>query len=607
MKSIGLRSISVFIFLFVSGAACTVSLTPGAAPQYYSPLQNAQYVSTGTTIAVRFGPVLSPANLADLGFQVSGSKSGLHSGQTILADDHQTVIFKPSSLFTAGERVQVNVRGLDLGNGVRFRPLSYSFDVAANQQPGGIPPGTPPANPPTSAFPNFLTLPQDIPHFTMASQVPDAPEGDIFVAPFYWTGAKVGSYLLILTQQGQLVYYQSMADQLAGFDFKVQPNGQLTYFSQKDAKFYVMDSHYHIVNTYQAEDGYTADLHDLQLLPNGNALLMIYDTETVDMSRVVSGGQKNAAVTGLVIQEQDPDKNVIFEWRSWDHFAFTDSTASLTAAQIDLVHGNALAPANDGNLLLSSRNLSEITKINLQTGAVMWRFGGKANQFQFMNGQPFAFQHDVRQLPNGDITVFDNQGTTQNPAPSQAIEYKLDEVNKTATVVWNFTHSPVVFGTYMGNTQRLPDGNTFMSWGAPYTHGNYGYYSMTEVTPQNQTILDFVFDQPYVSYRAFLFPWHGAPDTLPDLAYKADMTGITFGYSWNGATDVASYRLYAGGSPQTLSVVDEKARSDFETQSHFSSLPVGQCYFQVAAIGQNGNELARSKIITTDGVKCPLP
>lgn len=369
----------------------------------------------------------------------------------------------------------------------------------------------------------------------------------------------------------------------------------------------MLDSHYQAINRIDAGDGYTADLHDLQFLPNGNALLMIYDTETVDMSRIVPGGQKDAAVTGLVIQEQDPSGNVTFEWRSWDHFAFLDSTAALTARQIDLVHGNALAVSNDGNLLLSSRNLSEITKINLQTGAVMWRLGGKANMFRFVNGQPFAFQHDVRQLQNGDLTVFDNQGTTQNPAASQAIEYRLDEVNRTATVVWDYQHSPAVFATFMGNTQRLPNGNTFLSWGAPFTRGGYNYFSMTEVTPQNQTLLDFTFDQPYVSYRAFVFPWHGQPVTLPTLAYKADSSGMTLGYSWNGATGVASYHLFAGTSPTSLTLIDEQPKIDFETQSHFSNLQKGMCYFQVAALDRTGNEMARSRLITTDGVTCPLP
>ncbi len=609
MKTRNFMSILFGLCFVLALAACSPSIsTKPLSPQYYSPLQNAEYVSTGQTIAVRYGPTLSDQNLTQLKFSVQGAQSGAHTGQTILADDHKTVIFKPSQPFTPGEQVKIDISGLNLDPQHSYAPLSYSVTIATNQKPGspGSSNAAPPSNPPKSAFPNFLTLPQDIPHYTVSKTSPDSSEGYIFVAPFFWTKSTVGSYLLILNNQGQIVYYQSVADDLSAFDFKVQPNGLLTYFSQKDSTYYVMDSHYQVVDTYKAGNGYTADLHDLQLLPNGDALLMAYDAETVDMSKVVNGGKKDATVTGLIIQELDPSKNVIFQWRSWDHFPFTDSTSNLTAQEVDLVHGNALALANDGNLLLSSRNQSEITKINLQTGAVMWRFGGKASQFKLVNGIPFAYQHDVRQLSNGDITVFDNHGTQQDPAPSHGIEYKIDETNMTATQVWEFTNTPPVFATFMGDTQRLPDGNTFLDWGAPSTADGYAFINMTEVSPDGQILFELAFDQPYVSYRAFHFPWQGFPDIQPALAFKADANGITLGYSWNGATEVASYRLYGGISSQSLGLVEEKAKTDFETQSHLSNLPSGECYFQVAALDKGGKELARSKTISTDPTTCPL-
>ena len=92
---------------------------------------------------------------------------------------------------------------------------------------------------------------------------------------------------------------------------------------------------------------------------------------------------------------------------------------------------------------------------------------------------------------------------------------------KTVTELWNYT-APSVFATYMGNTQRLADGNTLLSWGAPYTKGGYVYRSLTEVAPDNRILLELTFDQPYVSYRAFMFPWHGYPDTRPALAFKVN-------------------------------------------------------------------------------------
>ena len=611
IKVIKFLSASVSLLFILIFTACTNSgslfYSPQPSPpQYYSPLRNAEYVSPGATIIVRYGPMLSAQNLAGLKFTVQGAQSGLHKGQSILADDHRTAIFKPVQPFTPGEQVMVDVNSLQLDGHTVFSSLAYTFTVAINQH-SGAPVGTAvPTSPVKSAFPNFLTVPQDIPHYTVSKTSPEAGEGYIFVAPFYWLKSTLGSYLLILNNRGQLVYYQSVANDLAAFDFKEQPNGLLSYWAQKDATIYLMNSHYQVVDTYVAQNGYEADLHDFRLLPNGNALLMISDAVTVDMSKIVPNGKKDATVIGLVIQELDPSKNVIFQWRSWDYFSFSDSTATLTEQEVDLVHGNALALANDGNLLLSSRNLSEITKINLQTGAVIWRLGGKASQFKFVNGQPFAYQHDVRQLPNGDITVFDNHGTTQNPAPSRGVEYSVDETNKTVTQVWEFTHTPPVFGTYMGNTQRLADGNTFLSWGAPFIGAGYAWVSMTEVTPDKRTLFELSFDQPYVSYRAFRFAWQGFPNTQPALVAKVNGAEITLGYSWNGATEVAGYRLFGGDSMQSLDLIEEKAKTDFEVQSHLTNLPKDECYFQVAAMDKGGLELARSKIISTDQVSCPV-
>ncbi len=601
---------SAFPLLLLGDVVPSRAVLPSPAPQYYSPIANALFVSKAATIIVRYGPELTAEDVRGAAFTLRGSKSGTHTGQIVLADDHKTILFKPDKPFTPGEKVFVRIGAFQPQGGIKYPGFAYSFSVAINQQPGTAgssqladPPV--PAKPPRSAYPDFLTVPQDIPHFELAASSADPSEGDLFVAPFYWTESTVGSYLLIMDRQGKLVYYQSMADALDAWDFKVQPNGMLTYYDQKDSTVYVMDSHYKVVDTYQAADGYSADLHDFQLLPNGNALLMIYDAETIDMRKYVWNGRSDAVVTGLVIQELDTSKNVIFEWRSWDHFSLRDSVAHLTDPNIDLIHANSLALTTDNNLLLSSRNLNEITKIDLQTGNILWRLGGKSGTFKFVNGEPFAYQHDVRQLPNGNITVFDNHATTDGPAPSRGVEYQLDETAMIVTQVWQFAADSSVFSTYMGNTQRLPDGNTLVSWGAPYTKSGYKYRSVTEVTPDNQIVFDMTFDQPYVSYRAFLFPWHGQPDTAPALAYKWNDGTLTLGYSWNGATDVATYRLYAGASPQTLMMIAVNAPKDFETQTQLRGLPPSECYFQVAAMDAEGNEMGRSKVISVNAFLCP--
>jgi hypothetical protein len=57
----------------------------------------------------------------------------------------------------------------------------------------------------------------------------------------------------------------------------------------------------------------------------------------------------------------------------------------------------------------------------------MWRFGGKRNQFTYVNdplGGP-SYQHDIRVLPNGNITLMDN-GNFHTPSLSRAVEYHFD-------------------------------------------------------------------------------------------------------------------------------------------------------------------------------------
>jgi len=143
-------------------------------------------------------------------------------------------------------------------------------------------------------------------------------------------------------------------------------------------------------------------------------------------------------VQGFVIQELDAAKHVVFQWRTFDHYKITDAVnVDLTADWIDAVHMNSVALDNDDNLLVSSRNLNEVTKIDHQTGAIIWRLGRNAvnNQFTFVNDpRGFAYQHDARRLPNGHITLFDN-GNFLNPQTSRAIEYALDEQAKVATLV----------------------------------------------------------------------------------------------------------------------------------------------------------------------------
>ncbi len=87
------------------------------------------------------------------------------------------------------------------------------------------------------------------------------------------------------------------------------------------------------------------------------------------------------------------------------------------------------------------------------------------NQFTFVDDPLGGFdgQHTVRVLPNGHLLIFDN-GWTHSPPTSRAVEYAIDRVCKTATMVWQYSARPPIFNDFTGAVQRLANGNTVVAW-----------------------------------------------------------------------------------------------------------------------------------------------
>ena len=486
--------------------------------EYLSPIPNSTLVSRFSNIIIRQGAILK-GDVEELtsALDVVGTRSGEHKGQTLLASDGKTILFTPEQPFVAGELVKVSIKGvIRTQSGGTVGPYEFAFTVSQNEASARVnyldrlrsesdvpqSPLRPELHPDGVAQipPMVRFLPSDFPSISVTTSGVTAP-GDLFLSNFRFDNGANSPYLMILNNAGEPVYYQAMPG--ICLDFKIQPTGQLTYFDGENGVFQVMDSAFNIVNSYATGNGYITDLHEFRLMPNGHAFLLANDDQVVRMDTIVTGGNPAATVTGLIVQEVDEQKNVVFQWRSWDHFSITDSYVDLTASSIDYVHGNALEVDYDGNLLLSSRHLSEITKINRQTGAIMWRLGGKNNQFTFINDPTgFSFQHAVRRLENGDIVVFDN-GNQRVPPYSRAVEYRVDENAKTATLVWEYRNTPDNFGYAMGYVQRLPNTSTLIGWGASNP-------SVTEVTPGGAKLYEMTLPDGVYSYRAYRYPWKDA-------------------------------------------------------------------------------------------------
>jgi hypothetical protein len=431
----------------------------------------------------------------------------------------RTLIFIPSIHFTPREKVNVKVNsGIYTAQGDMLSPITFDFyisqTISKSERKKILNDVSDFSYNNTntkhnnyfkkSSNPIINGLPEDFPSITV--NVRNNPsDGYLFFAPAI-LNPPLG-YLIIIDNNGIPIYYNRRPN--SQIFFKVQPNGLLTYGDNFSHYFYSMDSSYAIIDSFSIGNGYVTDDHEFQMLSNGHSLLLAYDPQPVRMDTIVTGGDSSAIVIGLIVQEIDINKNVVFQWRSWDHYQITDATEDINLTQhtIDYVHGNAIELDFDGNLLISARHMDEITKINRQTGEIIWRLGGlksRNNQFQFINDPiTFSHQHDIRRLPNGNVTLYDN-GNLHTPKISRAREYNLDESNKTVELIWAHTNEPPIYKSGLGNVQKLSGNNTFIGWGGWI---NQGDEAISEVQQDGSVALEIFLADTFINYRAFKYPW----------------------------------------------------------------------------------------------------
>lgn len=359
----------------------------------------------------------------------------------------------------------------------------------------------------------FLILILFFSHITLLAQIPSynvtLNNNPYDANIFFMTGGSQLKPVTITDKNGSTIFWDNWG--LKGWDFKLNENRKITFFDRVSKGWYVMDSLQNIVDSVYCKNGYIADNHDFIALPNGNYILFAYDPQPYAMDTIVAGGSPNAIVEGLIIQELDSNHNLLFEWSSWDHFHVTDNVhLNLTNNNINFIHANAIDIDFDGNLLISSRNLDEITKIHRTTGEIIWRWGGSQNQFNFVNDYPFTHQHTIRKTGINRYLLYDNgnfsSNYTGNANVSRAVEYELDTINMTATKIWEFVHPNSLYTPSTGGVQRLPNGNTLICFGNLQAFGSGSI--VTEVDTNNNIVFQMEFVNGQNLYRAHKFDWN---------------------------------------------------------------------------------------------------
>ena len=290
-------------------------------------------------------------------------------------------------------------------------------------------------------------------------------------------------------------------------------------------------------------------------------------------------------MTEDILQEFTAAGDLIFQWRPWDYLDVSDEQQfiDITAGSFDFAHMNAIDIDTDGNILISCRNTSEVTKVNRDTGEIIWRLGGAHNQFTYVNDplNGTRNQHAIRMVTTNDYTIFDN-GNLHSPSVSRGVEYKLDTNKMTATLIWQYPPVPTtaMFSYYMGDVQRLTNGNTLIDWAIG------SLPKLTEVRPDGSKAFEMNWVNQWEAYRVWRCPWQGVA-LQPYLILESYPDNVTLIFNQFGDTNVAFYRIYGGTTSQSTN----RLATSGATLKKLSNLQNGSTYyFRVTAVNKQGIE-----------------
>jgi hypothetical protein len=310
------------------------------------------------------------------------------------------------------------------------------------------------------------TLPSDLPTYRTSGGDP-SPGYVVFAA---------GAFGVVIDNSGRVVWYRRFVNG-PGLNFMAQPNGRYTARPPNDAadaaSWLEIDPLGVVTRALTCGRGLRPRLHDLVAERDGSYWILCDETRTMDLA--ATGGVANASVMGTVLQHIAADGTVLFDWSPFDHFAITDvDAAERRGALVNWTHGNAIDFDADGNLIVSFRNLNEVTKIDARSGDVLWRLGGRRNEFRFVDAPTPSFlgQHSARAVGPGALLLLDNIG---DAAQSRAERYAIDERTRTARLLQSYG-TPGVTTQIGGSVQSLPGGRTLVSFG---TAGRVEEYDAT--------------------------------------------------------------------------------------------------------------------------------
>jgi hypothetical protein len=458
---------------------------------YLSPVPHSTFNHAGSTIIIHPGYTLTEPDVALLkSTTIIGSQSGLHTFHIVLAKQGQAAIFKFKDKFCPAETVNVTFNPLlkgSNGHPIGNYQLQYTISNLTDQD--------------RIHLRNAPNIQLEIPIPPREEQTSSRTEDETYHQ--YQPAANGYLFLsntIIRRMDGSIV-----KDLIPSGDCFRRINdtliGHATYGGVYLYNTDYSDNHRYSFIKDTPEDTYAPEFHDFLITPSHNALLFGVDTVIMDLS-AYPNGNTNTSVRAMVIEEIDKQTNeIVWLWKTIDYLKPWESALNNFGGDfIDYVHCNALSYDTDGNVILGSPIMHEVTKIQYPAGNILWRLGGKKNQFTFINDEGFQSHHHAVIAENGHLTMFDN-------GKARAVEYIIDPIQKTATKVWDMVNPAGAPSPFFGSHQILPNGNRLISWG--YVQTTDAHPIVSEIAPDGTTVFGIIKTSGFGGYyRAYKYTWN---------------------------------------------------------------------------------------------------
>ena len=247
--------------------------------------------------------------------------------------------------------------------------------------------------------------------------------------------------------------------------------------------------------------------HESVFLPNGDLLMLSWERVSEKEAHMHGVNMEGDIFPEKIIQIDTATKEIVWQWRSWDHIVQDHDATKLSYGDIlenkelininyalrengDIMHANGIFyDATRDVLFVSINHYSEVWVIDHQYNVA--ETAGELGDLLFRLGNPRAYKDTVASVfldrthtPNlipegypgaGNLLLFNN-----GLKAKKSVVYEFDIPEKLtiediekADLIWSFSDKNLSYGRISG-AYRLSNGNTLIC------EGDYGFWEITD-------------------------------------------------------------------------------------------------------------------------------